>query len=491
MRSLWLVLIVTACGQRPRVAPSTSSGATRRLVDLSIASPPFRWNGRDAPAFFGTSQTIDVLTRAGIDFVSVEEGPWGAFDWDGWLTAHFEAISRRGGPLRVAVVIGGAPSACAPTSLQLAAELIWQRYANGAFADRYQQVDDKPLLLVRCDADTRWDDDGLDRFTIRISSETPPKVPHAAPRTKLTRWRSITPPASGVPTEAIEQLGVSLEDPTDWNALLDLDPTVLTLRGPPERVSAARAQISAFKSNRGELIIRDTGTGLWHFRSAPTFSAETVMAWAPGRHYQPTACDFDGDGFTDVALRDSNPAAAGRWHFRRGPRLHGKDEWALAWPERSGPDYDALAADFDGDGLCELAVRHRQSGVVSWRGAFNDAKEQSHNFPPGESALLGDFNGDGQLDLAINERSSQDARTFTIYLGPRFGPEDTGQLVWPKQATSLGVAGDFDGDARTELGVLDSTGAFCVRAMGQPASAEACSPAAFLPGMQVLSANVR
>ncbi|MDP1920024.1 MAG: VCBS repeat-containing protein [Myxococcales bacterium] len=459
-------------------------------MGLQLESPPFKSTGRDAPAIFGTGEAIDPLARAGIDFLSIPAGSWGAFDWDGWVRAHFEALARRGVPLKLVLVIGGTASACAPTSLQLAADRVWKQYANGAFARGYQHFEARPLLLLDCSADTRWNDDNQDRFTIRISPETPPTGARPALRNELKRWRSAASPR-GELNEAVEQLEVSLDEAPDWHAVLDLDPAVLTLRGRPAEVEAISGVISAFKANRSELIIRETGTGTWHFRSAPTFSAETLMTWAPGRHYQPTACDFDGDGFTDVALRDSNPAGAGRWHFRRGPRLRGEDEWALAWPQRSGPEYDALAADFDGDGLCEVAVRHRQSGVVSWRGAFDGAEEQSHNFPTGESALVGDFNRDGQLDLAINQSHSSNSRAFTVFLGPRFGPEDSGQLLWADGATSLGVAGDFDGDDRTEFGLLEPSGTFCVRAMGQPASVEACSPAAFSPGVQVLSANVR
>ncbi len=490
MRSVCVVFAVFfACGEPPLVVSASRSGSTPRTVGASVGKRSL-WEAAEVPAcnFFVTGEPIDELAQAGVDFVWVEAGPWAPVDWDGRVTATFEALSRRRSALRVGMSIGGSPAACSETALQTAADLIWTQFANGVVAERYQHFDDRPLLLVECGEDARWNDRGQDRFSIRANIPYQRLIGPRPPMPGLERWRST---AATDGSGAVEQLRLDLAAPTDWNAVLDLDPMVLSIRGGSKAIRAHKRPLTAFKSSRAELIMRETGTGTWHFRSAPTFSAETLMTWAPGRHYQPTACDFDGDGFTDVALRDSNPAGAGRWHFRRGPRLRGADEWALAWPQRSGPEYDALAADFDGDGLCEVAVRHRQSGVVSWRGAFDGAEEQSHNFPTGESALVGDFNRDGQLDLAINQSHSSNSRAFTVFLGPRFGPEDSGQLLWADGATSLGVAGDFDGDDRTEFGLLEPSGTFCVRAMGQPANVEACSPAEFSPGVQVLSANVR
>jgi FG-GAP-like repeat len=88
-------------------------------------------------------------------------------------------------------------------------------------------------------------------------------------------------------------------------------------------------------------------------------------------------------------------------------------------------------------------------------GTFTAAASHStikHPFP----IAVGDFNGDGKLDLAI---SSFDSNAITILLGKGDGTFTTAPTATAKalQPSHNGmIAGDFNGDGKTDLAVTNS-----------------------------------
>src|SRR5262249_49402198 len=86
---------------------------------------------------------------------------------------------------------------------------------------------------------------------------------------------------------------------------------------------------------------------------------------------------------------------------------------AVAYAAGSGPEA-VVAADFNGDGVLDLAVANGSSNSVSiflgnGDGTFQPNQEfPTGNFPYGFIIGVGDFNGDGTPDLATANDSSND-----------------------------------------------------------------------------------
>jgi hypothetical protein len=125
--------------------------------------------------------------------------------------------------------------------------------------------------------------------------------------------------------------------------------------------------------------------------------------------------------------------------------------------------FSVAAADFNGDGVLDLAVSNNHDTTVSILLGKGDGTFQPKvDFPAtnlsfgGPTAIAtGDFNGDGIVDLAV---ANGGANQVSILLG-----NGDGTFQSPLEFTSnpsLGVAvGDFNGDGRLDVAVTnDSVG---------------------------------
>ncbi|MEU5420024.1 glycoside hydrolase domain-containing protein [Streptomyces sp. NPDC020667] len=209
-----------------------------------------------------------------------------------------------------------------------------------------------------------------------------------------------------------------------------------------------------------------------------------------------TVGDFDGDGKVDIAVlydygRDGDRSRTGVWTFTStgaaftGPKLvwDSNNDPVKSWSWEAGKP---VSGDFNGDGKADIGVLYDMGRTEDGRNrtklftftgtatGFNSpVKVWDSNDDPVKSwnwdavkVVGGDFNGDGKSDIGVlydygkdGDRSRTGLWTFTSN-GSGF---NSPKQVWDSSndpvkswnwAASKPVAGDFNGDGKTDIGVL-------------------------------------
>ena len=179
---------------------------------------------------------------------------------------------------------------------------------------------------------------------------------------------------------------------------------------------------------------------------------------ASDKSYSGRLVDLDGDGDLDVVISNDQPSPKlvylndGKGHFSVG------SEYGLpAWPMRN-----ATVADMNGDGRPDIIAANRYGKVAGanyvclnrGQGRF-DANCIPFSQEPATTITAADFNGDGMPDLLVPHRNGGQGR---LYLGARgadltamravpFGPADAQMRI--------AEAADFNADHRTDIVTID------------------------------------
>lgn len=222
-------------------------------------------------------------------------------------------------------------------------------------------------------------------------------------------------------------------------------------------------------------------TGTWHYidldlinfpnRTKAAADSQTLYAldnWAVGSNYRPFVGDFNGDGYQDVAVW--NPLN-GEWTVALGNGQDLKPDaspWISGWG--IGDAFLPLIGDYNGDGKDDILLYNPQNGsfkvALSNGTRFVPSLGQGNynwlsNWAAGSywQAVAGDFNGDGKTDIAVLSRNSgsvQVALSNGSVLVPAIGP---GNFLWAENwapgANWKLMAGDFNGDGKTDLISVD------------------------------------
>ena len=169
--------------------------------------------------------------------------------------------------------------------------------------------------------------------------------------------------------------------------------------------------------------------------------------------------DFDGDGQSDILLRNKNGAVGCHftsgektgWHYFQGL----EDEWSLS-----------AIGDFDGDGRDDVVLVHDAGFAGTWLTQADGTVVWADLDAVNEGCSIvgaGDFDGDGTDDVLL-----QTGTYFGAWLVQNgnasswFGLGDLGDVTVEQIA-------DFDGDGKDDLRVRSSSGdlgAFLVRGEG-------------------------
>lgn len=167
--------------------------------------------------------------------------------------------------------------------------------------------------------------------------------------------------------------------------------------------------------------------------------------------------DFNGDGRPDVAT--VNGTSSDVSVFLRQPGGGFAQEAGSPIAVGSGPSNGAVA-DFNADGLPDLAVANFVSGTVTVL-----LRQAGGGFVQGlgspisigariDGVAAGDFGGDGRPDLVVARYDSSQA-TFLLNTGTGFSPQITAPTG--PQPGPFGV-GDFNGDGLADVAVVNNGG---------------------------------
>ncbi len=164
--------------------------------------------------------------------------------------------------------------------------------------------------------------------------------------------------------------------------------------------------------------------------------------------------DFDGDGKTDFVLARNTgggPSGAISWLMA----LSGGGTRTVVHGIAS--DF-FTPGDFDGDGLCDLAVWRTSTATFLIIQSSNGVTRSVALGQPGDQAsVIADYDGDGKTDPAIF-RSSITGNRF-IYIGSDNNPTQSPTTVLIGTTSGFPNPGDYDGDFKADCCVqVDSGG---------------------------------
>lgn len=222
-----------------------------------------------------------------------------------------------------------------------------------------------------------------------------------------------------------------------------------------------------------DFIIWQPATGTWYFaisqfenflnRQNGGFTNNAALTnWAIGTAWHPLTGDFNGDLQTDIVVWDP---ASGYWQAAlsngsalipsKGP---GDYNWLKNWAV--GNNWVPFTGDFNGDGLDDLLTWDYTTG--NWQVALSTGQSflpqpfwlQSWSAGSNLVPLIGDFNGDGYDDIVVWNPGTGDWQV-ALSDGTRFIPSGSWLNPWAISRAWTPLVGDFDGDGRSDILVVD------------------------------------
>ncbi len=223
-----------------------------------------------------------------------------------------------------------------------------------------------------------------------------------------------------------------------------------------------RADIAAVWNDGGRnalTIRRSTGTSFTHEHWITGPAAGT---WVPSSKW--VSGDFDGDGLTDIAVIWRDAGAATISVYRSFGKRFGKP---VVWVLREGGWADSIrwiAGDYNGDGLSDIVAVWNDGGTntLTVRQSTRNSFITRHwgirdgGWMDSTAWLAGDFDGDGRTDVAAAWNDGGLA-TFAVFrsLGQSFATH----TQWRVRDGGWGdtvkwVAGDYNADGLSDIAAI-------------------------------------
>lgn len=230
-----------------------------------------------------------------------------------------------------------------------------------------------------------------------------------------------------------------------------------------------KEQISRYKRNSPNFIIRDPASGSWYFkygRGGEEFASNNFTNTFPNwgaDFYQPFVGDFNDDGRTDVGIRD---VRNGIWHFgiNYGNGHYRDDDGYKTTTFSAGANYQPFVGDFDNDGKTDIGMRDANTGIwFFWRkqhegggeGAYGDQRSKNWEVGDKYEPYVGYFNDDNITDIGMRDKNTG---MWLFWYGTGYGEFDKKQdFLWKdtNHPNYRSFVGDFDCDGFTDIGLYD------------------------------------
>jgi hypothetical protein len=194
-------------------------------------------------------------------------------------------------------------------------------------------------------------------------------------------------------------------------------------------------------------VARSTGTSFG--------PSERWHTWFAAGRETPLVGDFNGDGRADVATLTRGASRDVYVALSDGNQFVGT---SIRWHDDFvGDDQVPLVGDFDADGRDDIFAVGRFGrdevtvGVSTGTGLTIAHRRLDHLISGTQVPVAGDFDGDGRTDLAAVDRSASTVAVAQAAAGLRLVPATRWAWSFPVGAAAAPGAGDVDGDGRDDL----------------------------------------
>ena len=197
----------------------------------------------------------------------------------------------------------------------------------------------------------------------------------------------------------------------------------------------------------------DVGEALGKQAGDGTFQAATTWDGAFGLIRGQGLGDFNRDGKADIIVTD-NSTSQGLLLGNGDGTFQAKISFRVS-PGALGIIYDAVVADYNGDGIDDAALGQSGNGIIdilisNGNGTFRDPVSlQANPF----KVATGDFNGDGIVDLVAAEST---LNRLSVFLGNGNGTFRGPAILTSTSNTTDVAIGDFNGDGLQDLASVDT-----------------------------------